>query len=239
MKPNSAVVEKAKKIHREGLRALKSGNVQLFPGLPNMLKSKENRFFVGAGIQLEDYPNIGIRMVLQEIERISYHLGVFHIFQAGREFPLHFTIGEGEYKGENKNNVFCLLKEKMEPWWPANIQQKNVFDTLVLDKANILLTASNIPHEIIEMRHKLNLIYERHGLVPLKIENLLHITLGRIDRWEEDVANRRKQLNYYVKMMSGLRDYIKINPIDIYASILWHLPSADFLADIRMDARIV
>lgn len=235
MDDNSAVVEKSRCIHEAGVQALESGKIEVFGGLFSMLEAIKDRFFVGGMREiLWPHQDQGLGVLMQELDWIVSdlgNLGSFHFFRAGREYPFHFTLGEGKYSGENREEVFAKLKKDSE-WKRFNAQfdtlEPVVFDTLVLDKTSLLLTASEIPPQIVALRNHLSAIYERHGLQPLKIENLLHKTLARIDQLESDPAKRRKQLQRYVELIQALRVYIKCHPIVMSGMRLRVSSSVDF-----------
>jgi hypothetical protein len=226
------VREKATRIHESGLETLRIGQIKAFT-LEESLPSTADRFFVGGVVEDRDLKrNKALSGLLVNIASMAWEdLGPnLEVFLAGQNFPLHFTIGEGRAPAVGEN-IFAGIAEGSEiKKLDGSPLGTFLFDTLVLDKGNALLTASAIPPEIVALRAKLDEIYPRYGFTHLKIENLFHMTLSRIsDRLHSDEKRKDEQLRSYTAWLTHLGERVKENPIEIVAPILRCLPTNQLL----------
>ncbi len=215
----SAIIELSERLHTEGVASLNKGEIQLFPGLSQMVQTIPDRFIFALdfGLPTNISNKYGISTLLDQMERFEYSNKFFGFFLAGRQYPIHSTIAQAKYVGGDSmpgshHFVFDRLKTdpRMRDYFLQLLGTRIIFDTLVLNKSDIMLTASEIPDKILKVREELNELFSEYKLLPLKIENLLHITVGRICRVDKDKA--QQQLQLFVKVFSSLKEYIKTYP---------------------------
>lgn len=218
------VEEKANGIHERGLEALRNDQVKPLV-IKDMLASILDRFLVGGLVSYRSLSAEGnIPWLMENVARVS---GI-EFFAAGSHFPLHFTIGEG--KASNREFSFAELKNDADIKQIGTLSLKGlIFDTLVLDKGNLLLTASTIPPEIIALREKLDEIYPRYGFQHLRIQDLLHMTIARITRFSDDQSERQQDLDRYVRLMEVLREEFRAEPAEIPHVNICCLPTVELL----------
>lgn len=194
--------------------------IQEFPGFdsPDQKEATENTFNVSAlfeGVSVEKVKDA----VTERLKKIAEGQGLKFI-TAADEFPLHSTLELGEYQ---KNQPRQKTKQKLFSGLSQDPELINLvkecegleieFKYLLMDKSNVLLTAVDIPQQVLDLRAKLTDFYLRNNLKPLPIENMLHVSLGRMVGFPEDPELKAQSLKGYEKQMVKLRHELSSSPI--------------------------
>jgi hypothetical protein len=195
----------------EGRQAVREGRIEDFAGYPETLK---NRFVSVLRLGLKSRLEIEQRVV-QPIESLADELNIELIFP-GRDFPLHSTIADGIFEGTgevDRSRIFAEisnnaeLRRQLGRLHGVDIQYKY----LLVDKGNLILTCSEIPPVVSEIRDAINKIYTSHGLKPVSFQNILHMSVARITRQPD--MERLEKLRVYQKRLIALRHDLSQNPI--------------------------
>lgn len=180
--PQEQVVAKAMRIRDEGRGAYTNGTVNCFHGFSETLT---NRYAVFARFKARSEWNIQTR-VLRPLESIERSIMGTTLLLAARDYPLHCTILEAQYRGEDsieRNSIFNALdhNDDINAFRRMLINVTIPFTFLICDKnGGLLITADEVPSVISGIRNSIARIYEFHGLMPLPIEDLLHATVARV-----------------------------------------------------------
>lgn len=211
---------------------LESG-IQEFPGFPEGLKSRFSlllRFTSGSEQEVKD-------RISGPIQDIGRQLGIGFII-AGRDYPLHSTLLEGLYEGQDavvRDKLFESLSKNPEIAKITNglLGERLIYKYLLLDKGNLLLAAIDIPAHLINFREELAELYRGSGLKPLPLDNLLHISLARMVQLPEE--NRQSKFNIYRKQLTQLRHDISSNPLSLEVVSLSASSAFDLLHELKKD----
>ncbi|OGG58845.1 hypothetical protein A2765_00490 [Candidatus Kaiserbacteria bacterium RIFCSPHIGHO2_01_FULL_56_24] len=221
-------------IDLKGRDAVEKGEIQDFIGYPEALK---NRFCIALELSADSDDEIRER-VTSKVEAIAKESGI-HMVIAGRNYPLHSTLLEGNFDGTDeakRDGIFAALIQdpELQKVFDELKDLKIVYKYLLVDKGNILLTCSDIPEAFARARQRISEIYMAHGLKPLMIEHLAHISIARITR-QPDVA-RLERLHEYKTMLIKLRHEISSNPITADVGDIFKGPTHDFLFRINLSS---
>lgn len=205
------IFEKYAKIDVLGRKAIKNRDIKEFEGFSESLG---NRFNVSLLPDKETEILVNERLV-SEIEKMEAELGI-KFSLAGRDFPFHSTVMEGQFgEGEEdkKDNIFGSLEEQIsQSGLPETLNGQEIkFKYVLLDRGNILLTSVLIPETVSRARENLDTTYSANDLKPLPMQNILHMSVGRISGLPED----KEKLNEYKKRMTALRHKISSDPITV------------------------
>ena len=205
------VLAKSQKIHANGMEAVAQGGLTLFNGYP---KDFEMRYTV-AGLFNKNRSDM--ETVQKSIDTIATGCNLM-LHLAGRDFPLHTTIGE------------CVFPEGFNLWHahgsPFSFEGQDnelVFSELVMDKSKVLLTASSIPDWFFNLRNEVNRAYTTLGFKALPIENLLHISLANIKSGSD------QGIRAFAHSVCEWREAIKLQPITLCMDQVFRGPSLNFL----------
>ncbi|OGZ01641.1 MAG: hypothetical protein A2946_02100 [Candidatus Liptonbacteria bacterium RIFCSPLOWO2_01_FULL_53_13] len=203
------------RIDLEGRKVLREGRGRIneFP-LAEALEGWKHTFSITA--EFDSAANQEIqRRILDILANMENELGV-SLLLASRDFPLHATIQNGIFEGEDGAKEKKIFQELAGD--EGIIQSEKeitgifvIFKYLLIDKGNILLTASEIPEAIIEARNRASHEYMAKGLRPLPMEHILHLTLARIVGKPPQGAE--KAFNDYQQRLVQLRHAISASPI--------------------------
>lgn len=216
-KPNP-IAKKYASIDLAGREAINEQNIQEFLGFSEDLK----RNFTGVMEFVLESQQVVQERILSRLETIGAECGIDFLL-AGRDYPLHSTILEGrageDLDEQERNDTFVSIgetegfKQAMTPLEGIDLEYKY----LLIDKGNILLTAMDIPDEIIKARASLSALYADYGLAPRPLENILHISLARIVKLPKD-GNTAVMLEKYKREMIKLRHAISVDPLVLEVS---------------------
>lgn len=167
---------------------------------------------------------------LEQAERdFSTHLTI-----AVRDFPLHATVMEGRFEGAEENKkleTFTDVEKELAAELESVLMGQEIeFKYLLIDKGNLLLTASNIPEIIIAIRERLNAVYAAHDLKPLPMKNILHVTVSRMvqkPQGEPDFVVAI--LRAYRAQMLALRRSISKDPLRLKVGTVYTGSTQDLL----------
>ncbi len=213
-----------------GREALDRAEIKPFEGFGENIK---NRFIVALQFAPESEKVLETR-VTSEVERIGRESGI-EFFLAGKDFPIHSTLGEGLYEGGDvprREDIFREVHqdEKLKALTERKRGERLIYKYLLLDKGNVMLTSVEIPEDVGKIREELAAIYAGHNLKPLRIENLLHVTVGRITKIPDGGA---EQFREYKKKMIELRHRISEDPLRLEVKKMSDGPSYEFLQGIQ------
>ena len=219
--------QKYAKIDRAGREALKhEGEIKKFEGFGEGIKRKFSTAFL---FSVESEQELQSR-ILAPLEQIGNEAGI-NFYLAGRDFPIHSTVEEGLYQGSEESEMNALFSRLSSDEQRVLAEQMParplVYNYLLMDKGNVILTATSIPDEIIELRRKLSDFYTKHGLKPLPINDLLHITIGRMT--ELPASSPKEQFERYRLAMIRLRHEISRAPLELSVSQFYTGSSFKFL----------
>lgn len=235
---NTPVIDKLNVIHQAGTTALRAGTVEPFKGYGEDLR---NRFNVSIRYTLA-YDQLIRQRILNNVTGVAQQLGIDFMI-AGKHssdsYPLHTTLLEGLYlKEDSTTPISRLVKDGDDPFhffksymdldmishsniWDIFLpflrcDRKLKFDSVLIDKGPILLAATEIPQEIIDIRGALSEIYSLYGLKTLPLNNLLHITLARMTK----VVDQSNVEEYIYKMeqihKQIVNDPLELSPYGLY-----------------------
>lgn len=230
MEKYNPILEKYQLIDSSGREALRNGTITSFPGFTPDLDS---RFTAALLFDPQSTTGIsGFLSILQGI-RIACLSNVITPLVAYRDFPVHSTVMEGLYEGNGQAerlDKFQAVKERkdFQQIRESLIGLNIVYDRLLLDKANVLLAASDIPAFVFRARFELRDIYESEGLKPLKISDLLHITASRI---KSIPKNYPASLQNYSYKMDELAKKVSQNPPTLIVSSVSQESAYSFLTN--------
>ena len=213
MEKFNPVIDKYARIDRSGRKVLaeEGPSIREFPAFPEELKKN----FSSALIFSEDSREQVREKVIKKLHLIGERVGIAFL-EAGADYPLHATLLEGisNEEEQSREDTFRSLRENGGLTQSldrlAGLQLE--FKYILLDRGNVLLTAVDIPEEIIGMREELKDVYENAGLQSRPLENILHISLARMREIPKG-ANAQSQFAEYKKAMIQLRHEISSNPL--------------------------
>lgn len=189
------ILQKYANINRKGKESILKEDVVEFKGFPEAIK---DRFISAAVFDEKSLQEIDER-ILSRLKKLESECGV-EFFLASRDFPLHSTIMEGEYKGNDDTEKDELFKELADSL-PVEIQGLQIpYNYVLIDKGNVLLVAQNIPEQISAARTSLKEFYAESGLNPLLLENILHCSLARLKKIPENFEPDK-----YIKELIDIR----------------------------------
>lgn len=189
------ILQKYANINRSGKEAVLNENIVKFDGFSESIKDR----FITAAIFDEYSLNQVEDRVLGQLKRLEDMSGI-EFAMANRDYPLHSTIMEGEYKGENQDEKDDLF-ERLTDDLPIDIKGLEIkYDYILIDKGNVLLVAQTIPEAVLKARESLKNHYSESGLRPLLLENILHCSLARIKSLPTDFVP-----NKYIKELTDIR----------------------------------
>lgn len=220
--PKKETIRKAASIDLAGRKALQERALAAFEGFGEAAKGR----FISALTFSHDSEQQLHEQVTKDIERIEHELQI-HFALAGRDFPIHATVAEGRYTDDKtRTETFKQLQSDEHLTPHRNLPNISLtFDYLLFDKGNILLVASQIPQEVTSMRDDLKKVYESHGLSHKPIENLLHITIGRMDV----LPASESEYDTYTERIIALRHNISKKPLTLITNELFVGCTFDFL----------
>ena len=159
---NSAnpVIEKANKIHHEGVDAINEGRAPLFTWPEDLgLRYNASMYFDwSCGDALFEPVLIPI-LVAMEKNQVS-------LINVGIHFQTHSTLCEAKHPENVPPAPFSFT--------PSTSLVGHVieFSEFVIGHNTLLMAASDIPPEIMDARTELESLYLEMGLVPMPIQNL-------------------------------------------------------------------
>lgn len=214
-------------IDHAGTQALyQKGGISEFAGFPESLRDRLN---VALKFTTESETLLRER-VIEPLLLIGNGLGIEFIL-AGRDFPYHSTLLEGLYEGKDPTKRQQKFKAATNTEEIKRLKDlagmRIAYKYLLIDKGNLLLTAIDIPDWVINTRSGLAVVYQNHGLKPLPLENILHISVARITRLPTE--DRSVKLREYKIKVSQLRHQISPNPIVLEVGHVSVMPSLDLL----------
>ncbi len=195
-------------IDMRGRNNLESGNIQEFTGFPEVIK---NRFISAMEFTPESIDMIENRVTCK-LEDIEAKYGI-KFSLVGRDYPLHITLMEGLYTGEQEDQreeIFSELQDKIKLEFQGSEVQ---FDYVLLDGGNLLLVAKNIPDSVLNARERLSEYYSEAGLKPLGMQNILHSSLARIIKLPDSF-----DYDAYKKDIIDLRHSVSSDPLEVTIS---------------------
>lgn len=124
------------------------------------------------------------------------------ILLAGRDFPMHLTLLEADYQGDEEK-----YEEELHRFRTASsslvrkiIRDTNmfVFEEFVLDRAgNGLLLMRGVPAVVVEAREKIRALYEAFGWKTRDLTHIGHSTQFRIQQYiGQSAGNFWNEVNY-------------------------------------------
>lgn len=206
------IAENIRRIKQDGILALQVGNVVPFT---HQSVNLVNNFTCVMRPTVESVLAVNARV---RVVAATEAVGAMYFFQAGRNFPMHSTLCEGVWKGDDDRRVvFDELRRALPSEINGQVFQglEVEYDTLVADGANLLLMASRIPDVVVEVRKKLASIYERHGLAPKIISDALYIVLGRINYLPEDTEQRKQTTSVFLEWVMSANEYLAAHPLTV------------------------
>ena len=79
----------------------------------------------------------------------------------------------------------------------------------------MLLAATKIPQQIVDLRRELSEIYVNFGLKPLPLDNLLHMTLTRMMKvLDSEFAE------YYIAKVEQIHEGVIAKPLNLHVNFL-------------------
>lgn len=165
---------------------------------------------------------------------VAEDLGINFIW-AGINFPLHCTILEGEYKGQDPQEEAAIYHSLQTNTQLIEIAQRlsaiqtiNPQFLLGPDRVGaIILAASPIPELITEARENISTIYTKSGLDPRLMTDIYHLTIGRIVKLpSENPTAKLEELN---KLVHDLHNQTFQNPLVLPVSKVFCDPVTTFL----------
>jgi len=216
------VGRKYAKIDLSGRKAIEQDEVVEHSGFPESLRDRMN-----ASLLFDpDSEDIIRATILDQVEQLEKQLGIEFII-AGRDYPIHSTLLEGLYErqpdknetdsDEARGRIFTSLERDKSISEALNelIGRQLNYKYLLLDKGNLLLTATEIPEDILKARDSLAEKYKAAGLKPLYMANILHLSLSRIAKLPEDEGGRKRALAEYKQELIKMRHRVSSDPLKL------------------------
>src|SRR3990167_5291940 len=174
------VLEKYAGITKIGLQAFREGMVEPFKGLVGL----ENRFNVSIRFSENSDQLIRERVVDYMRADAPFFEVIYFVAgeKAGTSYPIHTTIQEGVYEGNDVVEGYRILtnlrkesriKEALTEVYYTEI----VFDHFLPSKETFILAAGKIPVSIIYARQRIADVYKEYGLNIINFDNILHSTI--------------------------------------------------------------
>ncbi len=197
MNSEQTILQKYAGIDFDGRNTAKQGQLETFRGFPPSLANRMNVSLLFD----EESQELVKREVMKPLDNIDHDTGI-NILLAGADYPIHTTVLEGEYEGNDTNERQAIF-HNLQHSGSVDYASRNLtdlsleFNHLLIDKkGGIILTAVCIPQEITDTRDRLTSLYQEHDLKVLPQHNILHITVGRViglplDREESQNAQVR------------------------------------------------
>ncbi len=223
---DSPVIQKLNGIHEAGTAALRAGTVEPFTGYPKSLKNRFGVYFRYTG----ESEQLLRERVLDEIAEIGQDLGI-GFFVAGRPapegHPIHTSVLESLYQEREGNleGLFIAIISELGLIQMPIVDLK--FDTVLVDKGPVILAATQIPQEIIDIRGEVSDKYTKSGLKPLSLDNLFHLTLARMTK-VVDVSHADE----YIERMEDLHNKVAEKPLILQARGFQRTSAFDMLTGI-------
>ena len=233
------VVIKLNGIHEAGTTALREGTVKPFGGYGVEL---QNRF--NASLRYDDRSERAVRsVILDEVQDVAQKLGIQFLVAgnaAPEGYPIHTTILEGLYQEEDfeKRNLLLDTHSKIglrtlpglffNDFRLSGLSWDLQFDAVLVDKGPVLLAATKIPQQIIDIRGELFELYTTFGLKPLPLDNLLHMTLARMTKVVDP-----SRTDEYIERMKLLHQRVAENPLILQVSVMTRGSAYDMLHGIN------
>lgn len=219
-------------INSTGRDALRDGLINEFNTVPEQLM---NRFNISISLK-KDSEEILRNVALTKVEELEKKLNI-KLLLAGRDFPIHITILEGSFEGDTSENdrktkegIFNEItnnSELQEKLTRELLGKPLDFKYLLIDKGNLILTSTDIPQSILETRGTLAHEYAGYGLKPLPMNNILHMTISRINKLPEN----KQSLLQYEKEIINLRHSLSENPLSLTPDHLYMGSSYSLLTE--------
>lgn len=236
---DSPVIQKLNGIHEAGTAALRAGSVEPFTGYPESLKNRFGVYFK----YTQPAEQLVRKQVLDEVTKIGQDLGI-GLFVAGHPVPdghpIHTTVLEGlcqESSPMDREELFDMLSKLglktlrgvlFDDFYSSGALLQFKFDTVVVDKVSMLLAATQIPQQVIDLRDELSWMYSLKwsSLKPLPLDNLLHMTLTRITK-----TVHPSHADEYIERMEALHQKVAENPLTLQVRTLARGSAYDLLND--------
>lgn len=211
---SNPIAKKYALIDLAGRGAINERNIQEFAGFSEDLKKN----FTGVMEFTPESQQVVQKRILSRIQEIGTECGI-GLLLAGRDYPLHATILEGRLQEDLgdvglRDEAFTSIGES-EGFKQAVVQLEGLnleYKYLLIDKGNILLTAIDIPDQIVKAREALADVYKEQGLAPRPMDNILHISLARIAKIPKG-ENATELLKKYKEEMIKLRHLVSADPL--------------------------
>lgn len=215
MEKFNPIIDKYAKIDLSGRKALAEAesSIREFPGFSEELKKN-----FSSVLTFSDDSEKQVReRVMEKLHLIGERAGIGFI-EAGADYPLHATLQEGTSSEDeqSREDTFRVLKEdeKLTQSLDKLKGLQLAFKYILLDRGNVLLTATDIPEEIVSIRGELEKTYGNAGLESRPLKNILHISLARMKETPKG-ADAQSRFAEYKKAMIQLRHEISSNPIKL------------------------
>ena len=98
------------------------------------------------------------------------------------------------------------------------------FNAVLVDKGPVLLAATEIPQEILDMRSELTEIYDRAHVKPLPLDNLLHMTLTRMT-----MPVDQSKSDEYIERIEDIHRRVIENPLQLLVKGIFRGHAFDML----------
>lgn len=230
MSENKDVLKNYARIVRRGKRTISEDRVPEFgdfdPGLAN-------RFNIALLFDPQSEALLQDRVVTG-VQEAAQSLGL-GLSLAGRNFPTHSTLIEGDFQGNDftkRAEVFASLSADPRD---DRVTQELVglelnFKYLLLDGGNSILTAVDIPDEILKAREDLAGILGEQELKLRVPRHILHITVSRITKLPEE--GRAEKLQEYARRIGALRKEVSANPLTLRVGAVSSQSAYSFLTSL-------
>ncbi|MDO8591182.1 MAG: hypothetical protein Q7R65_04380 [bacterium] len=204
---NHAVLQKYAGIRDAGRVAYQTGSVKAFPGFSESLKKR-------VCMMLRFNPEASRFIEALNLELVWSHPSFFTFLVAGRDFPLHATLLEGEsseevtsFSGALDSVRNCVVDELLG--------RKIVFDQFIADAGgSVILAATEIPEYVVKARMVVADYYTSEKLRVLPLDNILHSTQVRITRLPGDEEVERRGLASFHRRVEEINARLERAPIN-------------------------
>ncbi|MFZ1720664.1 MAG: hypothetical protein WAU28_04990 [Candidatus Moraniibacteriota bacterium] len=235
------IARKYASIDLSGRKALKNEQVREFPGFSEDLRDR----FSAALIFDKDSEALLKQKVVSRVKEIGGKYGIKFLL-AGEDYPLHSTVLEGKIeipavagdKNSEEDDRISIIRETQND---TELQEELsklagihiTYKYLLLDKGSILLTGMDIPSEMLAARTALNKIYSKHDIAAIPLENILHISIARMEEIPRE--DQSETFQGYKEEMIKLRHEISSDPLDLKVSYISSDESYRFLTGNKAD----
>ncbi len=223
---STLTTEKYTQISQDGEKSFKEGTAKTIGPVETWPLAWRDEYHVA--VYFDESSNKLIKdIAIELLKSIALQNNADYWF-AEEAFPIHATMVSGykevdgkilEGTRETQEAYLSMINDSVFKKISAEI--KNIiisFDDILITGDNVILTASEIPLRILNFRNSVSDLEKINGLIPKTLDNILHVTIGRLKQIPDDEDSRIR----FIDAFQGLRALIASNPITVITSSVFN-----------------